>query len=261
MRHIWKGTISFGLINIPVALYKASVEQEVKFTLLHEKDLSTIRYARICKEEDKEIPYEEIVKGYKKNGQFKILQEEDFKKIEKEKSKTMEIAYFCNMDEVDSIYYMKPYYVKPEKGGEKAYFLLLKALNNTDKVAIVNFTFKNHNHLGLLKPYKNTLILNELRFNSQILPIEKAPGSSMRLSAAEVDIAEQLISQLSKSFKPNEFKDTYVFDLKRAISKKSSSKIVTKKEQKRAKVYDIMTLLKESLDEKNVPVKKRAGKK
>jgi len=110
MRYLWKGTISFGLINIPIGLYPASVEHELKFTLLHKKDLSEVRYARICKEEEREIPYQEIVKGFKKNGHFRVITEEDFKKAEGEKSRIIEIVNFCDASEINSIYYVRPYF-------------------------------------------------------------------------------------------------------------------------------------------------------
>ncbi len=261
MRYLWKGTISFGLINIPVGVYPASVEHELKFTLLHNKDLSEVRYARICKEEEKEIPYEEIVRGFKKSGHYKVISEEDLKKAEGEKSRVIDIVNFCDEGDVDTIYYSKPYFLKADKGAAKAYFLLEQALKKAKKLAIVRFTFKNHRHLGVIKVYENGLVLNQLRFHSQILSLE-APEEKVRVSTAEVEVAQKLIAQLSGPFKPEHFHDSYVEDLKKTISKKESKKVITKtkKEEKTAKVYDIMALLKASLDEKKTS-KARARKK
>jgi DNA end-binding protein Ku len=255
MRYLWKGSLSFGLVNVPVGIYPASREHEIKFTLLHKKDLSEIRYARICKEEEKEVPYDQIVKGYKHGGHFSVLSEEDFKKAEGEKSRTLEIISFCDYDEIDSIYFLRPYYLKADRGGEKAYYLLKQALKKTNKVAIVRFTFKNHNHIGVIKTDGDVLVLNELRFHSQILEPEKASSAKVKISPAEVRVAEQLIEELSGPFKPEKFKDRYVEDLKKAASKKRKVPVAKEKEQKEAKVYDIMALLKASL-----PAKKKARK-
>ena len=269
MRYIWKGTISFGLINIPVGLVSASRDHELKFTLLHKKDLSEIRYARICKEEDKEVPYSEIVRGIERGGHYKILSPEEFKSAEEEKTRIIDIATFCDADEVEAIYYEKPYFLKADKGGAKAYALLHKALEETKKVAIAQYIFKNHTHIAAIMPYKNMLTLNQMRYQSQIISIDKLEiGENIKLTAKEVDMATKLVEQLSGHFKPAEYHDRYVEDLEKIISKKgTSAKIKTKEkaQEKGAKVYDMMELLKASLQQqpktkpKPKPRKKRAS--
>jgi DNA end-binding protein Ku len=263
MRYIWKGTISFGLVNIPVGLLSAAKDREVKFSLLHKKDLSEVRYARICKVEDIEIPYEEIVKGVKHGGKYKIFTPEEIKDIHDEKSNHIEISTFCAADEVDPIYFEKPFFLKAEKGGEKAYLLLKNALVQTDKVAIAHYVLKNHYHIAVIKPYKNILVLNRLRFHSQIIDIKQASPESMRLPTKETDLAVKLIDQLSGHFKPEDYKDKYVETLEKALKKKVGKGQVSPPSAQIgevAKVYDIMELLKASLEEPKPAIKKRKTK-
>ncbi len=262
MRYIWKGTISFGLINVPVGLVSAAVDHELKFTLLHKKDLSEIRYARICKEEEKEVPYSDIVRGIERGGHYKILSPEDFKSAEAEKTKSIDIATFCDAQEIEALYYDKPYFLKPEKGGTKAYFLLHRALLETGKVAIAQYVFKNHTHIAAIAPYKHLLVLNQMRYHSQIINVSKVELKEPKISAKEVNMAIQLVEQLSGHFKPAQFHDSYVEDLEKTIEKKGKSTKIKPKEKapKSAKVYDIMELLKASLEKPQSP-KKRATKK
>lgn len=266
MRYIWKGNISFGLINVPVGLLTAARDHDLKFTLLHKKDYSEIRYARICKEEEKEVPYAEIVKGIQKSGQLKVLTPDDFKAAEGEKSKTIEIATFCDESEVDSLYFEKPYYLKPEKGGEKAYYLLHRALSETGKIAIAQYVFKNHSQLAAIKPHEDLLVLNQMRYHSQIVKAKDIDIKHVKISAKEVEMAKQLVEQLSGHFEASEYHDRYIENLQKTISKKAKSTKAVKGQEKAkptAKVYDIMKLLKESLEEKKTkakPRKKRASK-
>ncbi len=258
MRSLWRGSISFGLINIPVGLISAT-KPDMKFVLLHKKDLSEVKYARICKEEGKEIPYDEIVRGIERNGQLKVFSSDEIKKAQSERSDYIEIVTFCDEKEVDAIYFEKPYYLQPEKGGEKAYSLLLNALNKSKKVAVTNFVFKNHPHIGIIKPHNKVLTLITMRYHDQIIDTKNLDVSA-KTSTTEIDLAMKLITELSGHFKPEDFKNPYVTSIESAIKKKRKSvKVVTKVKEKgqEAKVYDIMSLLKESLDKKP---KKRASK-
>jgi DNA end-binding protein Ku len=265
MRYFWKGTISFGLINIPIGLVSASKEHSLRFKLLHQKDLSEIRYARICKKEDIEVPYSQIVKGIEKNGRYVVMQEEDFKKAETETSKNIEIISFCDEQEINSIYYDMPYFIQPQKTGEKAYYLLHKALQKTGKIALVNYNLRNRNHIAAIKIYKNLLVLNQMRYESQIIDTEKFDLiTNIRVAPKELEMAEKLIEQLSTPFEPEQFHDTYIEDLEHIIAKRAGKGKVLKKaqikagEEKLAEVYDIMSLLKASLNEKKTRTKKKA---
>lgn len=262
MRYIWKGNISFGLINIPVGLLTASRDQELRFVLLHKKDFSEIRYARICKEEGVEVPYDDLVKGIEREGKLKVVTPEELKETEGDKSHNIEIMTFCDEEEVDPIYFEKPYFLKADKGGEKAYLLLKHGLEKAKKVAITKYVFKNHYNLAVIKPYKNLLVLINMRYHSQILDVKEVKLDDVKFSAQEVNLAVKLIDQLSGHFKPEDYQDEYVDFVEGMLKKKGGVIVkakVLKKTKKSAKVYDIMELLKESLEK---PVrKKRAAKK
>lgn len=264
MRSLWKGAINFGLINIPVSLYTATQDHELKFTLLHKKDLSEIRYARICKTEEKEVPYSDIVKGYEKDGHYVVLSDEDFEKAEPEKVRTIDIVAFTDESEIESVYYEKPYFLKPEKHGEKAYALLIEGLKKSKKVGIARYVFKNHEHLAAIKPYNNVLILNQMRFHNQIVQSKSLEIPHVKVTAKEIEMAIQLINQLTEPFKPDQYHDEYIEDLQKIIQKKSKGKKIEPKEKTTkapSKVYDIMSLLKASLDEKKKPKKTPAKRK
>lgn len=260
MRSIWKASISFGLVNIPINLYSATRERELKFTLLHKPDLSEIRYAKICKEEEKEVPFEQIVKGYEyEKGNYIVLTDEDFEKANVAKTKTIEILDFTDEDEIDIEYYERPYFLEPDKGASKAYALLREALKKSKKVAIAKYVLKNHEHLAVLKPHGNVLILNQMRTHAELLlPDALKLPEEEKISSKEMEMAMQLIEQLSGPFKPEQYKDTYTEDLKEIIAKKAKGiKIAPKgKAPKPSKVTDIMTLLKASLEHKAPKTKK-----
>ena len=254
MRALWKGSISFGLVNIPVKMFAASNEREIKFVLLHKKDNSQIRFARICKLEEKEIPWEEIVKGYEYSpDEFVILTNEDFEKINLHKSKSIEIVHFIDEEEIDTIYYTKPYFLAPEKNASKAYSLLLEVLKKSKKVGIAKFVFHNREHLAVIKPYENAIILNELRYDAELLkPKDLELPKEKPASAQELSIALKLIDHLTTSFKPAAYRDTYVEDAMDLIEKKAKGKKYHPKgqEPKPSKIHDLAALLKASLEEK-----------
>lgn len=259
MHTLWKGALSFGLVHIPIRLYSASSPRELSFKLLHKKDLSEIRYARICKKEGKEIPWEEIVKGFEyEEGNYVVLTEEDFQKANPQKTKTIEILDFTDAQQVDTIYYDTPYYLEPEKGAEKAYFLLFEALKKTKKMAIGRFIFHNHEHIGAIKIHKNRLLLHQFRYQNELKEMPEIKRSKKDLSKTELDLAVNLINKLSRPFKPENYVDTYTEEIKQIIKKKAKGeKIIVKKEPSR-KVENILSLLQKSLDETQGKRKKRA---
>lgn len=251
---IWKGALSFGLINIPVRVYSASRTRELKFKLLHKKDLSEIRYARICKADGKEVPWEDIVKGYEfQHGDYVVLTEEDFEKANLKKTKSIEILNFADEEEIDTIYFETPYYLEPEKGAEKAYVLLREALKDSKKVAIGRFVVRHHEHLAVIKPHGDILVLNQLRYESEIIDPKKLNiPKKEALPKKEFEIALELIDKLTKRFKPREYADTYTEEIKQVIKRKAKGKKVTIKKgemPKSTKVHDIMSLLKQSLEQ------------
>ncbi len=254
MRPIWKGSISFGLVNIPVALYSASRKGELKFKLLHKKDLSEVRYARICKADGKEIPWEEIVKGYPtKEGEYAVMTEEDFQQANLKRSKTIEILSFTYEKDIDTIYYDTPYYLEPEKGSRKAYQLLYEALKKSKKTAISQFIFHHHEHLGVIRPHDNLLILHQLHYHSELIPTKELEIPPTKISNKELNIALKLIDELSHPFEPKQYSDTYIEEIKELIQKKKKGKRLSHPKSPRGKspkIQDIMDLLKLSLKEK-----------
>jgi DNA end-binding protein Ku len=264
MRAIWKGAISFGLVNIPIHMYTASQEKELKFVMLHNKDLSEIRYARICKVEEKEVPWKEIVKGYEyEKGNYVVLNDEDFERAHLKKTQTIEIVSFINADEIDSIYFVKPYFLEPDKNAEKAYTILREALRKSNKVGLAKYVIKNREHLAIIKTHENMLILNELRYKNELLQPEdlKLPSASEKIGNKEVEMALKLIDHLAVAFKPQEYVDTYTAEMKNIIKQKAKGRPVHPKtaEPPQTKVQDIMSLLQASLEKKKKP-KKRASK-
>lgn len=260
MRSIWKGSLSFGLVNIPVHMYTASREKEISFVLLHKKDHSEIRYARICKAEGKEVPWDEIVKGYEyEKGEFVVLQDEDFEKANLKKTKTIEIINFVKEDEVDTIYYVKPYFLEPDKNSENAYSLLREALKKSQKVGLARYVLRNREHLAVVKHHDNMIILIELRYQNELVRSEdlKIP-SPIKTSSKELNIAVQLIDQLTVPFKPKEYVDTFTKEIKAIINQKAKGRAIHPKTEapKASKVHDIMSLLEASLEKKKKPQKK-----
>jgi DNA end-binding protein Ku len=252
MRAIWSGSLSFGLVNIPVKLYSATGENRLNLDMLHKKDLSPIRYARICRADGKEVPWEDIVKGYEyRTGDYVVLTDEDFKKANVEKTKAIEIEQFTKESEIDTIYFEKPYYLEPEKGAEKAYALLRESLKKSKKIGIAKFVLRNRERLAAIKPSGNVLVLEQMRFREEIRdPKELNLPDNKKASNKEIDMALALIQQLTEVFAPNKFKDTYIDELKQVIAAKAKGKPVKAKgrELKPTEVSDIMAMLKKSLE-------------
>jgi DNA end-binding protein Ku len=259
MRSIWSGTISFGLVNIPVKLMSAVQELSIDFDMLSKKDLAPIRYARIDSKTGEEIAWKEIVKGYQyAKGKYVVVEEADFEKASPEKSKAIDIVQFVKEEQIDPILYDKPYYIMPGKGGEKSYRLLLKALEQTESVGIAEFMLRNRVHVCAVKAYNDVLLLNQMRYQDEIRELPEVETKSEKISAKEVSLAVKLIEQLSEEFDPAAFKDTYIDELKKIIKAKAAGKqirIATEPKKATATVKDLMAVLKQSLD---THTKKRA---
>lgn len=262
MRSIWKGAVSFGLVNIPVSMYTASQAKEISFVLLHKQDLSEIRYARMCKAEDKEVPWKDIVKGYEvEKGDFVVMQDKDFEKANLKKTKTIEIVNFIDEDEIDTIYYVKPYYLEPGKNAEKAYCLLRDALKKSKKVGLARYVLRNKEHLAVIKFHDNMIVLNELRYETELMKAVDLNIPTGKSNPKEMEMAIQLIDQLTVPFSPEKYKDTYTEEIKQIIKQKAKGKPIHPKTEEAApssKVHDIMSLLQASLEKK--PAAKKAKK-
>ena len=253
MRAIWKGSISFSLINIPIALYPATRREELKFRLLRASDLSPVNYKRVAEADGKEVPWEHIVKGYEyEKGKFIVLKDEDFKRADIEATQSVDILDFVELDEIDPIYFDKPYYLEPEKRGEKAYGLLREALKQSGKVGIAKVVIKTRQHLASVKPEKNLLVLELMHFSEEIIETKelKIPANPS-LGTKELAMAKDLISKMSGKWDPAKYQDEYRQALMEVIHKKVESggkELPTRGKAKRpTNVVDLVSVLQESL--------------
>lgn len=253
MRSLWSGAISFGLVNIPVKLNSAiDAGQDLDFDMLSKKDLAPIRYARIDTKTGKEVAWKDIVKGFQyTKGKYVVVTDEDFAKASPEKTKTIDIVQFVKEEEIDPIFYEKPYFVVPDKGASKSYHLLIKALDETKTVGLAEFMLRNRVHICALKSYKGILLLNQMRYEEEVRELpEVTQAKSEKISTKEVQLATKLIHQLTETFDPAAFKDTYVREMKKIIKAKAAGKQIHIAEPKRssATVKDLMEVLKQSLE-------------
>ncbi len=254
MKALWKGAISFGLVNIPVRMFSASQTHNLDLDMLRKGDLCEVRFKKVCKDDGKEIPYENIVKGYKyTDGDYIMLTNKDFESANVEKTNTIEIIHFVDEKEIDSIYFEKPYYLEPDKTGAKPYALLREAIKKSKKVGVARFVIKSREHIGVIKPSNDLIILNQLRYQDEIRSHKGIETPSAKsVTAKEIDMANALIKQLSYKFNPKEYKDTYIEELRKIIDQKTKGEKVKRvgKTPKPTNVKNLMTLLKKSMDKK-----------
>ena len=260
MRAIWSGSISFGLVNIPVKLFLAVTENRLNFDMLHEKDLSPIRFARVCKSEDKEVPYDQIVKGYEyEKGHFVVLSDEDFEKANIRLTKTISILNFVLAEEIEPIYFEKPYYLEPDKGAEKPYRLLFQALGKSKKVAVGKYVLRNREHLAVIRSdtKNDIIILEHIRYEEEIKDTTDLVRPEVSTNQEELDLALSLIDKLTKKFNPSDYHDTYMNELKRIIAEKVAGKVPSVKGSVPAptKVPDLMAMLRQSLEDEKKKVR------
>jgi len=249
MRAIWTGAIGFGLVNIPVKLYSATQSSSLDLDMLDKKDHSNIKFQRVNEKTGKEVAWENIVKGYKLNGDYVVVTDEDFKKASPEKSKIIEIAQFVDINEIDTIYYETPYYLEPEKTGAKAYALLRDALEKSGKVALGTYVMRTKETVALIKPMEDVLVLNKIRFAEEIRDHKDLKLPDDKAKPAELKMAMALIDQLSGPFEIDKYKDTYTEQLVKLIEAKAKGKKIETPTMKvvHSKSQDLMEQLKASL--------------
>ena len=253
MRSIWTGSISFGLINIPIKLFSAVQDSSLDLDMLDSKDHSNIKFKRVNESTGKEVANENIVKGYKMDSGYVILEDEDFEAADAVKTKTIEIINFVNEKEIDSIYYEHPYYLEPEKPAMKAYALLRDALQISGKVGVTTFVLRNKEGLAILKPYKNVIVLNRIRFSQEIKePSELNLPPVSNTKTKEMDMANSLVEQLTEKFSIENYKDTYTAKLLEIIKEKSKGKKTSVPKMKivHTQSDNLMDMLKASLSTK-----------
>ena len=266
MRAIWKGAISFGLVNIPVGLYSATRSgNEVNFHLLRKGDQSPIRYKRVAEIDGKEVPWEQIVKGFEyEKGEFVVLEEEDFKRVQITSNQTVDIKEFVDLDQIDPMFFDQPYFLAPEKGGAKAYVILREALQKTKKVGIAKVVIKTREHLAAVKPLKDALVLELMHFADELAdPNQLNLPPSKEIGQRELSMAESLVKSMAGKWEPEKYKDEYREALMEVIEEKVKSggkgapagKVA---QPKSTKVVDLVAVLQESLKQAQGGKKKPA---
>jgi DNA end-binding protein Ku len=221
MKSIWTGAIGFGLVNIPIKMYSAVQDSEPDLHMLDKKDHAGIKFKRVNENTGKEVPWENIVKGYRLDDHYIVLTDEDFEKASPEKSKIIGIEEFVAEKEIDGIYYETPYYLEPEKSGAKAYGLLRDALHKTGKVGFGSFVFRSKEGLVLIKPMEDILVLNRIRWATEIRPRNELTIPAASSKPAEMKMAIELINQLSGPFDISKYKNTYTDELMKLIKAKA----------------------------------------
>jgi DNA end-binding protein Ku len=254
MRAIWKGSISFGLVNIPIALYPATRREELKFRLLRGSDLSPVNYKRVAEKDGKEVSWEQIVKGYEyEKGKFVVLNEKDFQRVDLEATQTVDIQDFVDVEEIDPMFFYKPYYLEPQKGGDKAYVLLRDVLAKTNKVGIAKVIIKTRQYLAGVKALKHALVLELMHFAQELSDAEKLNvPKKMEPGKREIDMARALVENMTSKWNPEKYKDDYRDALLEVIEEKveSGGEEIEEKPKARkpsSKVIDLVAVLQQSL--------------
>jgi len=255
-RSMWKGSIAFGLVNIPVELYSAVRDHRPKFRLLHAKDEAPVRYERVCQTEGKPVAWEDLVKGYEySKGQFVVLTKDDFKTAAVEKTKTIDILDFVDPKQVDERYFETPYYLQPGKGADRAYALLREAIRDSGRLGVAKLILREAQHLAAVEAIGDALVLTMMRFSDELADLGefKFPKKA-DIRAAELKMARQLIDTLASDWDPEKYTDEYKENLMRVINAKVKGKTPRLKDMestpKGAQVVDLMARLRASLEGK-----------
>ncbi|TFB15088.1 Ku protein [Filobacillus milosensis] len=265
MHTMWKGTISFGLVNIPVKLHSATENKDIKLRNLHKECQSPVKYEKVCPVCEKEVGNDDIVKGfeYTKN-KFVILEDEDLESIkDANEDKSVEIMDFVKLEEIDPIYFDRSYYLSPNDGGGKAYSLLREALKDTGKIGLAKITIRSKEHLAVVRIYNNTLVMETIHYPDEVRDFQEVPNvpEETNVNDKELETAKMLIEQLSTEFDPEQYTDEYRTALLDLIEKKKAGEeISTAKEPKTPdNVTDLMEALEKSLNKTQKGKKKTAA--
>jgi DNA end-binding protein Ku len=271
-RAIWSGSISFGLLNVPVKLYSAVARRNIALREIRESDSARIKHRRVAEGTDEEVPYDEIIKAYEITpGQYVPLSKDEMASMAPEKTRAIDVLDFVDLDEIDPIYFDSPYYLGPADGAEKAYSLLAKAMEASGKVAVARFVFRNKEHLAAIRTSGGVLTLTTMRFADEVVPAseleEVLPDKAPKVAKKEQEMAEQLIESLSADFDPAAYRDEYREQLLGLIERKAEGKEIVASEgeaPQATKAPDLMAALEESIaavKDKGAKPKKAPAKK
>ena len=267
MRPIWSGTISFGLVSVPVRMFPATESKELRFHFLDKKDLTPIAYEKVRRDDRERIDADDIVRGFEiEKGRYVPLDDEDLDRLDIELTHSIDILDFVDLDEIDPVYFRKAYYLLPAEGAEKPYRLLVRALEETGKVGIAKVVIRNKQHLAALRPYEGLLLLETMYYADEVRSPQALDGDlgSVELQNAEVEMAKSLVENLSEPFKPEKYDDTYRKELLDLIQAKAKGQPLPEpaKEQD-GEVVDLMAALRESVErtkkQRKAPSKRKAS--
>jgi DNA end-binding protein Ku len=257
-RAIWSGSISFGLLNVPVKLYSAVSKQTVRFRELREGDGSRVKHKRVAESDGKEVPYEKIVKGYEyAPDQYVVLSRDELSELDPKRTRAIEIQDFVDLDDIDPIYFEQPYFLGPDKGAARAYALLVQAMQESRKVAIARFVLRNKEHLAAIRPMDDVLTLTTMRFHDEVTSPADLDGEVFeeekpkKPEKRELEMAKQLIESLASDFKPDSYRDEYREELLDLLQQKAAGEDVVSapsEEPEPTKAPDLMAALEESLN-------------
>jgi DNA end-binding protein Ku len=255
-RPIWSGTISFGLVSVPVRMFSATESKELRFHFLDKNDLQPIGYEKVRRDTGKPVDPDDIVRGFEvQKGQYVTLEDEDLDRLDIELTKTIDILDFVDLDEIDPIYFRKAYYLAPQEGAEKPYRLLVRALDETGKVGIAKVVIRNKQHLAALRAWNGTLVLETMYYADEVRQPEKVDGKA-RLQKPEVEMAKSLVENLSEPFEPGKYDDTYRKELLDLLRAKAKGKPLPEPaSEEEGEVVDLLSALRESVER----TKKRTG--
>ena len=249
-RSIWTGTISFGLVSIPVRMFTATESKELKFHFLHKDDLVPIGYDKVRKDTGEHVDADEIVRGFEiEKGRYVPITDEDLDRLDIELTRSVDICDFVDLDEIDPIYFRKGYYLLPQDGAEKPYKLLVDALEATGKVAIAKVVIRKKQHLACIRPYEGALLLETMYFDDEVRKPKSLDGDlkDAKLQKAETEMARALVENLSDSFNPSKYDDTYRKELLDLIKAKAKGMDLPEPQPEEAEVVDLMEALRESV--------------
>ena len=251
-RSLWSGAISFGLVNVPVKMMTAVSPKDVRFNQLHAKDHSRISQKRFCAEEGVEIPFDEIVKGYEvRPGTYVVIEPEELDGLDPVATHTIDILEFVDLDQIDPVYFDKPYYLVPDSRAEKAYALLAQSLERTGKVGIAKFVMRTKEYLAAIRSTQGALVISTLLYGDEVVPLETldTPGLETELSERELKMAEALIESLTEKFDPDKHEDTYREKVMELIRQKDEGEeiVVHAATEEPTKVEDLMAALEASV--------------
>jgi len=261
-RPIWRGTISFGLVSVPVRMFSATESKELRFHFLDKRDLQPISYDKVRRDTGEHVDSDDVIRGFEvAKGRFVPLEDEDLDRLDIELTKTIDILDFVDLDEIDPIYFRKAYYLEPQEGGEKPYRLLVRALEETGKVGIAKVVIRNKQHLAALRPWNGVLVLETMYYADEVRQPEKADGR-VRLQKPEVEMAKSLVENLSEPFKPEKYDDTYRKELLDLLRAKAKGKALPEPEpEEEGEVVDLMAALRESVERTQKKTRSRSHAK